>query len=166
MPFGTEGELTVASPSTTAGYVNRKELNALKFRNGWYYTGDLGVLNERGDIFITGRKDDIINVAGLKVDPLEVEAILLTHPGISDCVVVGTRHKSCGQMVCAYVVSTSDVSSAELADYCRDHLLPHKIPRQFRTIKSIPRGQTGKVLRKYLVDPALGASDMDETHDV
>ncbi|MCP4149440.1 MAG: long-chain fatty acid--CoA ligase, partial [bacterium] len=89
LPPGEDGEIIICGSATTAGYLNRPELNPGTFKNQWYYTGDIGHLDDEHNLYLTGRKSNFINVAGLKVDPFQVEQILLAHENIKECAVVG-----------------------------------------------------------------------------
>jgi long-chain acyl-CoA synthetase len=149
---GRDGEITVHSRATTRGYLHLDELNRQKFRDGWYFTGDIGHVDRDGNLFITGRKSAFINVSGYKVDPAEVEGVLATHPNIRDCAVVGKAENSGDrEVVKAYVVTGGSLSQADVIAYCKERLASHKVPRQVEFIEQLPRSPTGKVLLKYLV---------------
>ena len=102
---------------------------------------------------MTGRKFGLINVASLKVNPVEVEAALFGSGLVKDCAVVGVQGREYGEFVRAYVVANSKVSIDELRAVCRQSLAPFKVPREFVIVDDLPRSATGKLLRKYLTDP-------------
>ena len=151
LPPDRDGEIVIRSPGTTPGYLAQPILNRATFRDGWFHTGDVGHFDDAGRLYITGRKSTFINVAGLKVDPFEVERALLASPKVRECAVVGTPHPDCGEAVKAFVVPRDDVSRSELLALCRGHLAAYKVPRELVFLDELPRSPTGKVLRKYLI---------------
>ena len=144
------GEIAVKSPSMTTGYYGLEEQTKRVFKNGFYFTEDLGKIDEKGYIYILGRKKLFINVAGNKVDPTEVENFLLTHPKIKEVVVLGARDNYGNELVKAVVVPKEDMDSKEIYAYCKDRVADFKIPRTVEFRKEIPKSPTGKVLREYL----------------
>lgn len=149
---GEVGEVTVASPSSTLGYGDLPELNALAFRDGRFFTGDLGRLDENGMLFLEGRKKLLIETGGFKVDPIEVEAVINDHPGVSESVVVGVDTEVAGeQKVKAVVVPDGECEERELIAFCRERLANFKVPQSVEFRDEIPKSPLGKVLRKYLV---------------
>ncbi|MER3447722.1 MAG: acyl-CoA synthetase [Candidatus Dadabacteria bacterium] len=144
------GEIAVKSPSMTTGYYGLQEETERAFRGGYYFTGDLGRIDEEGYIYIVGRKKLIINVAGNKVDPTEVENILLNHPKIKDAVVIGVKDKYGNESVKAVIVAKEDIDIKEVHNYCKGHISDFKIPRIVEFRDEIPRSPTGKVLREHL----------------
>lgn len=153
LPAGKEGEIKILSPGTTDGYLQLEELNKEKFRNGWYFTGDIGRMDAHGNIFITGRKIAFINVAGLKVDPFEVEEVLKSYHTVKECVVVGKLDKRSNQeIVKAFIVSKKTIPAKEIINYCKKRLADYKVPREIQFVKELPKSPTGKILMKYLID--------------
>jgi long-chain acyl-CoA synthetase len=149
---GEIGEVTVKSPAATLGYGDLPELNAVAFRDGRYYTGDLGRIDGDGMLFIEGRKKLLIETGGFKIDPIEVEAVLNAHPQVSESVVVGVDTEVAGeQRVKAVVVSGGDPDARELISFCRERLANFKVPQEVEFRDEIPKSPLGKVLRKYLV---------------
>jgi long-chain acyl-CoA synthetase len=149
---GGIGEVTVRSPAATAGYGDLPELNAVAFRDGRYYTGDLGRIDGDGMLFLEGRKKLLIETGGFKIDPIEVEAVLNAHPAVSESVVVGVDTEIAGeQRVKAVVVSGADPDARELISFCRERLANFKVPQEVEFRDEIPKSPLGKVLRKYLV---------------
>jgi long-chain acyl-CoA synthetase len=149
---GETGEVTVVSPAASRGYADSDEQSALGFRDGRYFTGDLGRLDEDGLLFLEGRKKLLIEVGGYKVDPIEVEDVILAHPSVSEAIVVGVAGDSEGEeVVKAVVVPAGDCEEGELIAFCRERLANYKVPRTVEFRDEIPTSPLGKVLRKYLV---------------
>ncbi len=144
------GEIAVKSPSMTTGYYGLVEETKRVFRNGYYFTGDLGKIDEEGYIYIVGRKKLIINVAGNKVDPIEVENLLLNHPKIKEAVVLGVEDNHGNESVKAVIVPRGNMVAKEVYDYCKGHISDFKIPRIVEFRDQIPKSPTGKVLREHL----------------
>jgi long-chain acyl-CoA synthetase len=155
---GETGEIAIRSAGTAAGYLDDPERTRLQFRDGRYFTGDLGVIDERGDLMVLGRRTCFINVAGQKVDPGEVEMVLLQFDGIVECAVVAAADRVGGEVVKAVVVTNRRIDAAEIVAFCRRHLAPHKVPRTVAFMDALPRSPTGKVLVKYLTEPAAAPS--------
>lgn len=154
LPQGEEGEVTVASPATTTGYVGAgmDEQNRIAFRDGRYFTGDLGRFGDDGLLYLTGRTKLLIEVGGYKVDPIEVEDVILEHPAVAEAIVVGVPGQVQGEeVVKAAVVLVGEADAKELTAFCRERLANFKIPQIFEPREEIPRSPMGKILRKYLV---------------
>jgi len=147
-----DGEVVVSSPAMTRGYADEEELNDRVFRDGWFRTGDLGRLDEAGRLHVTGRKKLLIEVAGHKVDPIEVEDVLAVHPGVREAVVVGVTDGAAGEeSVKAVIVPANGCHEREVIEFCQQRLANFKVPRIVEFRAEIPRSPLGKVLRKYLV---------------
>jgi len=146
------GEVWVKTPAMTHRYDGLEEMTAECFVDGFFFTGDLGYQDDDGDLYITDRKKLLINVAGFKVDPLEVEQTLLDHPAVADVVVVGLSHPDYGEEVKAVVVTKpgAAVTEAQLIDHVTPLLAEYKVPKRWEFREEIPRSPLGKVLRKYL----------------
>lgn len=152
LPAGEIGEVTVASAAATAGYGDLPELNAVAFRDGRFYTGDLGRIDHEGMLYIVGRKKLLIETGGFKVDPIEVEAVIDSHPAVSESVVVGVDTDVAGeQRVKAVAVLAGECDERELIAFCRERLANFKVPQAVEFRDEIPKSPLGKVLRKYLV---------------
>lgn len=152
VPLGELGEVTVASPAMSAGYLGAEEVNREVFREGRFFTGDLGRLDERGLLYLAGRKKLLIEVGGYKVDPIEVQDVILEHPSVGEAIVVGVASEVDGEeLVKAVVVPRADCQERELIGFCRERLANFKIPRMVEFRDEIPKSPLGKVLRKYLV---------------
>ena len=152
LPSGTKGEIWVKSPAMTRAYDGLDDMTTACFVDGYFFTGDLGTMDDDGDLYIAERKKLLINVAGFKVDPLEVEQVLARHPGVADVVVVGAPHPGYGEEVKAVVVAKAEdqLSAEALGQYAAEHLTEYKVPKRIEFIAEIPRSPLGKVLRKYL----------------
>jgi long-chain acyl-CoA synthetase len=149
---GETGEVTVASPSASAGYADAEEANLESFRDGRYFTGDLGRLDEDGQLYLEGRKKLLIEVGGYKVDPVEVQDVICAHPAVSEAIVVGVAGQAEGEeAVKAVVVPAADCEDRELIAFCQERLANFKVPRSVEFRDEIPTSPLGKVLRKYLV---------------
>ena len=155
-PPGESGEIEFRSSALTAGYVGADPAADELFHDGWFRTGDLGHLDDTGNLYVTGRTKLFISTSGFKVDPFEVEAVLRAHPDVADVVVVGTKGDHGEEVVKAVVVpdgSATDESRLhdQLIAACGDTLAPFKVPRIVEFRSEIPRSPLGKILRKYLV---------------
>jgi long-chain acyl-CoA synthetase len=152
LPDGEVGEIVVRGDNVMLGYHNQPQETADAMRNGWYHTGDLGRRDEDGYFFIVDRKKDMLIVGGLNVYPREVEEVLYTHAAVADAAVVGAADPLRGDQVVAVVVLKpgSDVGDRELMAYCRQRLANYKVPRRVIFREALPRGGTGKVLKRLL----------------
>ncbi len=150
LPCGSEGEIIVRSPSMTDGYVDFSEETARVFKNGFYHTGDIGTFDEDGYLFIRGRKKLFINISGNKVDPFEVENLLLSHKKITEAAVIGAVGVGGREEVKAFIVADSDLSHKEVVVFCREKISDYKIPSKIEFVESLPRNPTGKIVRGKL----------------
>jgi long-chain acyl-CoA synthetase len=146
-----EGVLWVKGPSVTSGYFRDPVMTADRFVDGWFNTGDY-VRMEGGFVRILDRVTDIIIVGGFNVYPQEVEAILHTHPAISQAVVVGIPHPVNGEVPKAFIrlQEGARVTPREIVDFCKKHLAHFKVPRSVEFMEAFPLSSTGKVLRRLL----------------
>jgi long-chain acyl-CoA synthetase len=152
LPDGEVGEVTVASPAASSGYADADEASMQAFRDGRYFTGDLGRLGENGQLYLEGRKKLLIEIGGYKVDPVEVQDVIAAHPSVAEAIVVGVSGESADEeLVKAVVVPKEDCEEAELIAFCRERLANYKVPRTVEFRDEIPTSPLGKVLRKYLV---------------
>jgi long-chain acyl-CoA synthetase len=149
---GTVGEIAVKSPGLTNGYADMEELNRQAFRDGFFLSGDLGELDEEGRLTITGRKKLLIEVGGYKVDPIEVEDVVVAHPKVAEAVVVGVETKVQGEeLVKAVVVPSDELDERDLIGFCQQRLANFKVPQVVEFREEIPKSPLGKILRKYLI---------------
>jgi long-chain acyl-CoA synthetase len=157
VPRGEVGEISIRGPPVTRGYWNRDDETALAFTaDGWFRTGDMGFMNEKGYFKITDRKKDMILVSGFNVYPNEVEDVIMTHPGVLEVAVVGTPDERAGEVVKAVVVKKDPALTAEaLIAHCHKELAGYKVPKivEFRTAP-LPKTNIGKILRRVLRDNA------------
>jgi long-chain acyl-CoA synthetase len=152
LPVGEIGEVTVASPASSSGYAGADEASREAFRDGRYFTGDLGLLDDDGLLYLQGRKKLLIEVGGYKVDPIEVQDVIVAHPAVNEAIVVGVASETAGEeTVKAVVVPASDCEEGELIAFCRERLANFKVPKAVEFRDEIPTSPLGKVLRKYLV---------------
>jgi long-chain acyl-CoA synthetase len=154
VPAGQQGEILLRGPMIMQGYHNLPEETAKAITpDGYFRTGDLGMLDAKGFLHITGRKKDVIIVSGEKVYPREVEEILATHPAIADVAVVGRKDESRGEAVVAFIVPKEGqaVTLDSVREYLRDHnMVNWKIPKDVFVETELPRSPTGKILKREL----------------
>ena len=149
---GEVGEMTVQGPQVMQGYLDDPEETAQTLRNGWLYTGDLARMSEDGFFEIVGRKKDLIISGGLNVYPSEVEAVLIDHPYVAECAVIGVPDRRYGEKVCAWVVPEpgKKIDSDAIRAFCRGKLAGYKIPKQVETCAELPVTFLGKLQRTEL----------------
>ncbi|HXI42020.1 MAG TPA: acyl--CoA ligase [Bryobacteraceae bacterium] len=147
LPAGQRGEVVIQGPSVIQAYENNPEANAKSFVNGWFRTGDEGVLDNEGYLRLTGRIKELINRGGEKIAPFEIDEVLLTHPAVSEAVCFGIAHPTWGEEVAAAVVLREPATEADLLAYCRERLADFKRPKKLYLVDTIPRTATGKVQR-------------------
>jgi 2-furoate---CoA ligase len=160
---GEAGELIVDASAETffSGYLNRPDATAEKLRNGWYFTGDVCVMHENGDMDLVGLVDDVIRSGGESVYPEEVEALLASHPSVREAAVLGVPDPLWGEMVVACVVLNGSGAGWQALDtHCRSSALArYKRPRAYLTMESLPRNAANKVLRQALREMASKARE-------
>jgi acyl-CoA synthetase (AMP-forming)/AMP-acid ligase II len=158
-----EGEVCVRSEYLMDGYFDDPESTAAALPDGWYHTGDLGVLDDEGYLSIVGRARDVLRTGGESVAPAEVEAVLADHPAIAEIAVVGVPDAQWGEIVCAVIVSAPGVQEpvdvASLRRHCDGRLAPFKHPRRVEVVDALPRTPaTGQVQRTLLVERIIAAT--------
>jgi 2-furoate---CoA ligase len=149
-----EGEIValLAGDESFEGYWRRPDADARAIREGWYFTGDTGYVDADGDLFVTGRVDDMIITGGENVSPVEIESRLSLHPAVLEVAVVGLPDERWGKAVTAFVKRAQPVTEQELDKYCRESgLAAFKRPRSFVFVDAIPKSPVGKLLRRLLV---------------
>ncbi|MDY6862719.1 MAG: class I adenylate-forming enzyme family protein [Thermodesulfobacteriota bacterium] len=151
LPHDHEGEIAVKSLSAANEYFRQPSLSSKAFNEGLFFTGDIGKKDEEGNLFIIGKKKNIINVAGKKVDPVEIEDILMAHPAVKEAVVVGAKGESTGEIIKAVLVVNEKIIPEEIQKFCRIKLASYKIPTIVEVTEQLPRSTTGKILRKYFL---------------
>ncbi|MGR3271562.1 long-chain fatty acid--CoA ligase [Thalassococcus profundi] len=151
---GEEGEIVASMQGDEAfeGYWNRPEADSKAIRGGWYFTGDCGHFDEDGDLFVTGRADDMIITGGENVSPVEVESCLSLHPAVAEVAVVGLPDERWGKVVTAFIKRKDTVSEDDLDAHCRrSDLSNFRRPRRYVFVRDIPKSPVGKLLRRLLV---------------
>jgi 2-furoate---CoA ligase len=151
---GEEGEIIalLAGDESFEGYWRRPDADAKTLRQGWYFTGDTGYVDNDGDLFVTGRVDDMIITGGENVSPVEIESCLSLHPAVSEVAVVGLPDERWGKIIVAFLKRRAPVEPDELEAFCRSSgLADFKRPRRFVFVDAIPKSPVGKLLRRQLV---------------
>lgn len=151
---GEEGQIICDLKGDEAfeGYWNRPDADAKSIRDGWYFTGDTGYLDEDGDLFVTGRIDDMIISGGENISPADIESVLSLHPSVDEVAVAGLKDERWGQKVVAFVKVHDTVTPEALNAYCQSSdLLNFKRPREYVFVREIPKSPVGKILRRMLV---------------
>jgi long-chain acyl-CoA synthetase len=149
---GEPGEIVIKGPNVMKGYFGNPQATAEAIRDGWFHSGDIGYRDDDGYFYIVDRVKDMINVAGFKVFPREVEEVLFRHAGVKEAAVIGMPDPVRGEAVKAYVVLTGPgaASAAELQSLCRAAIAAYKIPEAIEFIDALPKNPTGKILKKDL----------------
>ncbi len=151
---GEEGQIICDLQGDEAfeGYWNRPDADAKSIRDGWYFTGDTGYLDGDGDLFVTGRMDDMIISGGENISPVDIESVLSLHPSVDEVAVAGLKDERWGQKVVAFIKTHGVVSPEALNAYCQSSdLLNFKRPREYVFVREIPKSPVGKILRRKLV---------------
>jgi len=149
-----EGEVIalLAGDESFEGYWRRPDADAKALRDGWYFTGDTGFVDDDGDLFVTGRVDDMIISGGENISPVEIESCLSLHPAVLEVAVVGLADERWGKVVTAFVKRRGPVSEQDLEQFCRiSGLANFKRPRRFVFVDALPKSPVGKLLRRLLV---------------
>jgi oxalate---CoA ligase len=149
VPRGTTGEIVIRGPNVMREYENNPKANADAFYDGWFRTGDQGVMDEDGYVAITGRLKEIINRGGEKISPREVDEIIMEHPAVHQCVTFAMPHDMLGEEVAAAIVlkQGKEATDRELREFASARLAPFKVPRKILILTEIPVGATGKLQR-------------------
>ena len=154
MPLGEPGEIIIKGTQVMKGYWGMSEETAEVLRDGWLYTGDVARMDEQGYLYIVDRKKAVINTAGFKVYPREVEEVLYAHPEVVEGVAVGVPDEYRGETVKAFVVKRegSSLTEEELVAYCKENLAPYKVPKLAEFREELPKSGVGKLLKRVLAD--------------
>ncbi len=154
LAIGEVGELVGKGPQIMKGYWNKPEETKNVLKNGWLFTGDLGYMDENGLFYFIDRKKDLINVAGFKVWPDEVENVLYEHPAVKEAAVVSAPDEQKGEVPKAFVVLreeyVGEVSKGELIEFCKGKLAAFKAPKKIEFVEELPKSPVGKILRRVL----------------
>jgi long-chain acyl-CoA synthetase len=150
LPAGDIGEIVTRSDCVMAGYWKNPEATAKALRGGWLHTGDVGSIDPAGFLTIRDRSKDLIISGGSNIYPREIEEVLLRHPAVAECSVVGRPHTDWGEEVVAFVVLKEKISGEELDRLCLDNIARFKRPREYRFVEALPKNNYGKVLKTEL----------------
>jgi acyl-CoA synthetase (AMP-forming)/AMP-acid ligase II len=152
LPCGEIGEVITRSDCVMSGYWNNPQASDRALRNGWLWTGDVGAIDASGYLTLRDRSKDMIISGGTNIYPREVEEVLLRHPSVLECSVVGRPHPDWGEEVIAFLVLRPDqsVTVQSLDDLCLSHIARFKRPRHYRFVASLPKNNYGKVLKTEL----------------
>ena len=155
---GQLGEIVLRGENILKGYYKNAEATATAFRNGWFHTGDVGYRDQDGYFFIVDRKSDMIIRGGENIYPREIDEVLYQHPAVAAAATIGIPDQLYGEEVAAFVVMKdgSKVSEQELISYCTEKLADYKCPKSIRIVKDIPKGPTGKLLKRDLAKHFIG----------
>jgi long-chain acyl-CoA synthetase len=141
----------VQGDTLMGGYWERPDATAATLRNGWLHTGDLGRLDAQGYLTLVDRSKDMIISGGSNIYPREIEEVLLTHPGVAECAVVGLPHPEWGEAPFAFIVAEGAAPDpAELDDLCLSQLARYKRPKGYRFVADLPKSAYGKILKREL----------------
>jgi len=151
LPANQIGHIRYRSPGVSGSFYNDPEATAEAFKEGWFYPGDVGHLDENGLLYLKGRVKDVIIKSGINIYPAEVEQVLINHPTVNDAVVIAWPHPEIGEDIAAFVVLTKKIDEQVLIKYCRRELAPFKTPKRIFFIEEIPKTALGKVIKADLV---------------
>lgn len=149
---GLRGEICISGPNITKGYLNNPEETASAFWGEWFRSGDIGVMDEDGYLFIVDRLKDMIITGGENVYPREVEEVLYTRPEVLECAVVGLPDDEYGERVTAFIIQREghQVNPSTLKDFLKARLAGFKVPKEFVVVEELPKSSTGKLLKREL----------------
>jgi acyl-CoA synthetase (AMP-forming)/AMP-acid ligase II len=163
VPSGEIGEICVAGPAVCAGYLDNPDANAAAFRDGWFHTGDLGMLDEHGYLYITGRASDMYISGGSNVHPRDIEENLMTHPGVSEVAVLGMPHPEWGEVGVAVWVPAGDEppTTDDLRGWLETRVARYKLPKHYIRWAELPKSGYGKIVKRTIRDELLAAGWAD-----
>jgi long-chain acyl-CoA synthetase len=161
VPRGTWGEIVIRGPGVMQGYWNRPQETAEALRGGWLHSGDIGRMDDDGYVYIVDRVKDMVNVAGFKVWPAEVEQYLYKLPQVHECAVYGVPDAVKGEQVAVAIVAKpgSGLTAEQVIAYCRDHIAAYKVPARVDIVDELPKSATGKLLKRVLREQAGARGD-------
>ena len=156
LPSGSVGEIWSCNPSTMSRYLDAPEATTAAFSGQWYRTGDLGYLDDEGYLHLAGRAHEMIISGGMNIYPPEIEGVLMEHPDVRDCAVVGIADETWGQVVKAFVALRGEprLTLGDVQSHCKQQLADFKKPRQIEIVAEIPRNAGGKVVKSALTKPS------------
>lgn len=163
MKPGEVGEIAVKGPQVMKGYWNKPEDTEATFRDGWFLTGDLGYMDEKGYFYVVDRKKDMIIAGGFNIYPREIEEVLYEHEAVLECVAAGIPDPYRGETVKVFIVlkEGAKVTEEELDKYCRTKLAAFKVPRQYEFRTELPKTAVGKILRRTLIEEEKKKQEVD-----
>ncbi len=152
LPYGERGEVCIRGPQIMAGYLNRPDATAEAITSdGWFHSGDIGTMDDKGNIFIVDRLKDMIIVSGFNVYPNEIEDVMVGHDNISEAAAIGIPDQKSGEVVKLYIVKENDsLTEEQVMSYCRENLTGYKVPKQIEFLDELPKTNVGKILRRKL----------------
>jgi long-chain acyl-CoA synthetase len=164
VPRGERGEIVIRGTNVMKGYYKRPEATDEAFRNGWFHTGDIGVMDEEGYLAIVDRKKDMILRGGYNVYPRELEEVIMTHPAVSLCAVIGVPDERLGEEVKAFVVlkDGAQLTEGEFTTWCKQQFAANKYPRHVEFRPELPIGGTGKIFKRALREEAHAAMGIED----
>jgi len=150
------GEIVIRGHNVMKGYLNKPEATHETIIDGWLHTGDMGRADDEGYFYIVDRKKDLVIRGGMNIYPREIEEVLYGHPAVLEAAVIGVPDEARGEEVKAYVSlrEGAEVTVAQLLDYCAQHLAKYKLPKEVEVLEELPKGPTGKILKRELRDRA------------
>jgi acyl-CoA synthetase (AMP-forming)/AMP-acid ligase II len=153
VPAGQSGELWIRGPQVMKGYLNNPEATAHSIdADGWFHSGDVARLDEDGSLWIVDRIKELIKYKGYQIAPAELEALLLTHPAITDAAVIPIKDDEAGEIPKAFVVAGGAITADEVTTFVAERVAPYKKVRAVELVDGIPKAPSGKILRRVLVD--------------
>jgi acyl-CoA synthetase (AMP-forming)/AMP-acid ligase II len=148
LPAGATGEVSIKGPNVFSGYEGNAEANAESFSNGWFRTGDQGMMDHEGYLMLVGRLKELINRGGEKISPREIDEALLRHPSVAEACCFGIPDRVYGEGIAAAVVLKEAATERDLIAHCHLSLADFKCPTKIYIVDSIPRTATGKIQRR------------------
>jgi long-chain acyl-CoA synthetase len=152
MPMGAPGEILIKGPQVMQGYYKKPEETGKVLKDGWLYTGDIGLFDEDGYLTIVDRKKDMIIAGGYNIFPREVDEILFEHPKVLEACTIGVPDRYRGETVKSFVVAKpgESLTEEEIVKYCQDRLAAYKVPKKIEFLESLPKSAIGKILRREI----------------
>jgi len=152
VPANSEGEILIRGPNVFHGYWNKPDYNKAVFKDGWFVTGDVGKIDEKGYVYILGRSKDVIISGGINIYPREIEEVIESMVQVKECAVIGVPDKEFGESVKAYVVLNegAKLKDDDVIDYCREKIASFKKPKFVEFLDALPKNTMGKILKEEL----------------